>query len=135
MNKEKVAILTAAGTGMGADAARKLLSDGFKISILSSSGKGEALAKELGPRGIRVNAVCPVYVQTPGLLNALQDIHAPPLGTDVTQYLETFTEGNSALSRLPSGNEVAKACIFLASQESSAITGQCINVDCGVLPQ
>ena len=47
MNKNKVAILTAAGTGMGADAAKKLVSDGFKISILSSSGKGEALAKEL----------------------------------------------------------------------------------------
>ena len=52
MNKDKVAILTAAGTGMGADAAKKLVSDGFKISILSSSGKGEALAKELGGFGI-----------------------------------------------------------------------------------
>ena len=52
MDKYKVAILTAAGTGMGADAAKKLVSDGFKISILSSSGKGEALAKELGGIGI-----------------------------------------------------------------------------------
>ena len=52
MNKKKVAILTAAGTGMGADAAKKLASEGFKISILSSSGKGEALAKELGGIGI-----------------------------------------------------------------------------------
>ena len=52
MNKGKVAILTAAGTGMGADAAKKLVSDGFKISILSSSGKGEALAKELGGIGV-----------------------------------------------------------------------------------
>jgi len=52
MNIDKVAILTAAGTGMGADAAKKLVSDGFKISILSSSGKGEALAKELGGIGV-----------------------------------------------------------------------------------
>ena len=52
MNKDKVAILTAAGTGIGADAAKKLVSDGFKISILSSSGKGEALAKELGGIGV-----------------------------------------------------------------------------------
>ena len=52
MNKDKVAILIAAGTGMGADAAKKLASDGFKISILSSSGKGEALAKELGGIGV-----------------------------------------------------------------------------------
>ena len=52
MIKDKVVILTAAGTGMGADAAKKLVSDGFKISILSSSGKGEALAKELGGIGV-----------------------------------------------------------------------------------
>ena len=48
----KVAVLTAAGTGMGADAAKKLASDGFKVSILSSSGKGEALAKKLGGIGV-----------------------------------------------------------------------------------
>ena len=47
MNINKVAILIAAGTGMGADAAKKLASDGFNISILSSSGKGEKLAKTL----------------------------------------------------------------------------------------
>ena len=52
MNNNKVAILTAAGTGMGADAAKKLASDGYKISILSSSGKGGGLAKELGGIGI-----------------------------------------------------------------------------------
>ena len=52
MNKNKVAILTAAGTGMGSEAAKKLVSDGFKISILSSSGKGEALAKKLGGIGV-----------------------------------------------------------------------------------
>ena len=51
MRNNKVAILTAAGTGMGADAAKKLSSKGFKIAILSSSGKGEALAKELGGIG------------------------------------------------------------------------------------
>ena len=38
MNRKKVAILTAAGTGIGAEAAKKLASEGFKIAILSSSG-------------------------------------------------------------------------------------------------
>ena len=52
MNKNKVVILTAAGTGIGADAAKQLASDGFNISILSSSGKGEALAKKLGGFGV-----------------------------------------------------------------------------------
>ena len=48
----KVAIITAGGSGMGADAARKLAEDGFKVAILSSSGKGEALAEKLGGIGV-----------------------------------------------------------------------------------
>jgi NAD(P)-dependent dehydrogenase (short-subunit alcohol dehydrogenase family) len=49
---EKVAIVTAGGSGMGAESARRLATDGFKVAILSSSVKGEALAQELGGIGI-----------------------------------------------------------------------------------
>jgi len=49
---QKVAIVTAGGSGMGAHAARTLARDGFKLAILSSSGKGEALADELGGFGV-----------------------------------------------------------------------------------
>lgn len=52
MSSEKVAIITAGGSGMGAGAARKLAADGFNVAILSSSGKGEALAAELGGIGV-----------------------------------------------------------------------------------
>lgn len=52
MSTQKVAIVTAGGSGMGAAAARKLAQDGFRVAILSSSGKGEALAKELGGIGV-----------------------------------------------------------------------------------
>ncbi|MBB4567685.1 SDR family oxidoreductase [Rhizobium leucaenae] len=52
MAVEKVAIVTAGGSGMGAEAAKRLAADGYKVAILSSSGKGEALAKELGGIGI-----------------------------------------------------------------------------------
>jgi len=48
----KVAMITAAGSGMGAAIARKLAEDGFDVAILSSSGKGEALARELGGVGV-----------------------------------------------------------------------------------
>ncbi|ABE36751.1 short chain dehydrogenase family protein [Paraburkholderia xenovorans LB400] len=52
MTVEKVAVFTAAGSGMGAAAARRFAADGFKVGILSSSGKGEALAAELGGLGV-----------------------------------------------------------------------------------
>lgn len=52
MSIEKVALITAGGSGMGADAARRLAADGFHVAILSSSGKGQALAEELGGFGI-----------------------------------------------------------------------------------
>ncbi len=45
-------MLTAAGSGMGADAARYLAGEGYSVAILSSSGKGEALAEELGGVGV-----------------------------------------------------------------------------------
>lgn len=52
MKTEKVALIIAGGSGMGAAAARRLAADGFKVGILSSSGKGEALANELGGIGV-----------------------------------------------------------------------------------
>lgn len=52
MSVEKVALIIAGGSGMGAAAARKLAQDGYRIAVLSSSGKGEALAKELGGVGV-----------------------------------------------------------------------------------
>ena len=52
MSSQKVAIITAGGSGMGAEAARRLAADGFRVAILSSSGKGEALAAELGGIGV-----------------------------------------------------------------------------------
>lgn len=52
MSVEKVALVTAGGSGIGADAARRLAADGFRVGILSSSGKGETLGKELGGFGV-----------------------------------------------------------------------------------
>ncbi|MCG8492330.1 MAG: SDR family oxidoreductase [Sneathiellales bacterium] len=52
MAEQKVALITAGGSGMGADAARQLAEDDFEIAILSSSGKGEELATRLGGVGV-----------------------------------------------------------------------------------
>jgi len=98
-------------------------------------GLTQALAKELGHDGIRVNAVCPVYVETKGVIAALKEKVSPAAGMDVMKYLKKFAKSQSALQRLPLAEEVAEVCLFLSSEKASAITGQSINVDCGVLPQ
>jgi NAD(P)-dependent dehydrogenase (short-subunit alcohol dehydrogenase family) len=77
-----------------------------------------SMALELGPHGIRVNAVCPGTVLTPGLLR-----HAPPL--DIMTSLVP-------LGRLGAPEDIANAFVFLASDEASYITGQAIDVDGGM---
>lgn len=135
-------------------AARHLPSDGSIVNVSSLAGKRgsannsvycaskfgvngitQALAKELGPSGVRVNAVCPVYVRTTGVLAALKIQDSPTSGSPVEDYLEQFALTQTALRRLPEGREIGGACLFLSSPQASAITGQCINVDCGVMPQ
>jgi 3-oxoacyl-[acyl-carrier protein] reductase/meso-butanediol dehydrogenase/(S,S)-butanediol dehydrogenase/diacetyl reductase len=143
------------GTLWGCAAAAPALADGGSLVMVSSlagkrgsannsaycaakfavNGVTQSLAKELGPRGIRVNAVCPVYVETDAIAAALQDRRSPTGGRPVDEYLAEFSRTQTALGRLPTAREVAEAVYFLASPAASAITGQCLNVDCGVLPQ
>ena len=52
MSGKKVAVVVGGGSGMGAAAARKLAEKGFDVAVMSSSGKGEALGKQLGGIGI-----------------------------------------------------------------------------------
>jgi len=107
----------------------------YSATKFGVNGITQSLAKELGPLGIRVNAVCPVYVSTAGLEEALSDVHSPTGGQDTAAYLATFAATQSALGVLPTAAQVAATCVFLASSAADAITGQCLNVDCGVLPQ
>jgi NAD(P)-dependent dehydrogenase (short-subunit alcohol dehydrogenase family) len=143
------------GTLWGCAAAAEVLPDGGAIVTVSSlagkrgsannsvycaakfavNGITHSLAKELGPRGIRVNAVCPVYVETESIIAALNDPNSPAKGQTVNSYLTDFARTQTALGRLPSATEVAEVIYFVSSPSASAITGQCINVDCGTLPQ
>ena len=97
------------------------------------TGLTQSLSKELGHKGIRVNAVCPVLIETPGLMTAL-DAKYSPVDKNISSFLENFAQNQSALGRLPTASEVAQLCLFLASEKASGITGQSINIDCGVLP-
>jgi 3-oxoacyl-[acyl-carrier protein] reductase/meso-butanediol dehydrogenase/(S,S)-butanediol dehydrogenase/diacetyl reductase len=107
----------------------------YCASKFAVNGLTQSLAKELGQDGIRVNAVCPVYIETPGLKIALGDENSPSKGVKIDSFIKEFTKKNSALNRMPTANEVSHLCYFLSSSEAEAITGQCINIDCGVLPQ
>ncbi len=106
----------------------------YCASKFGVNGLTQSLARELGSKGIRVNAICPVYVKTPFLHEQLKHRVSPAQGKDVDQYLKQFSESQSALKRLPTMEEVATTCLFLASDKASAITGQSLIVDCGVFP-
>jgi 3-oxoacyl-[acyl-carrier protein] reductase/meso-butanediol dehydrogenase/(S,S)-butanediol dehydrogenase/diacetyl reductase len=105
----------------------------YVASKFGVAGLTQSLAKELGPKGIRVNAVCPVLVRTEGLLEALNDKNSPATGKP-DKFLDNFATSQTALGTLPTASQVADMCFFLSSAQASAITGQSINVDCGVLP-
>lgn len=78
-----------------------------------------AAALELGPRGIRVNAVAPGLVDAPGI------------GDAIPQRVASFVR-RAPLRRLVAPHEVAEAVFFLASPAASAITGETLFVDAGV---
>ena len=63
MTPTKTALIIAGGSGMGAAAARALATDGFRVAILSSSGKGEKLAESLGGIGITGSSLEPADLE------------------------------------------------------------------------
>lgn len=98
------------------------------------NGLTQSLCKELGPKNIRVNALCPVLIETDGLMDALREEYAPG-ANGPEAFLSNFKAANAALGRLPTGEDVGNMAVFLTSDAATGFTGQCINVDCGVFPQ
>ena len=92
----------------------------YSASKAGVIGLTKALAKELGPSGIRVNCIAPGVIDTP--MNAVYS-------TDVLQQLADETP----LGRIGTPLEVAQAALFLAGPNASFITGQILGVNGGFL--
>ncbi|GAA3237491.1 SDR family oxidoreductase [Pseudonocardia petroleophila] len=94
-------------------------------------GLVRTLAVELGPHGIRVNAVCPGAVAGPRIDDVIAR-QAAARGISEAEALAAFT-GASPLGRLVEAGEVAAACAYLASDAAASITGEDMNVTAGVV--
>ena len=92
----------------------------YASSKSALSGFTKSLAKEVGSRNITVNCIAPGYINT-----------------DMTSYLDAKTKNeiikNIPLQRFGDTADVAKLAMFLASNESSYITGQIITIDGGLI--
>ena len=89
----------------------------------------KSLAKQLGPKGIRVNAVCPGWVKTRAALRSLTKV-SDAAGIDEDTMLGQIL-GAQALPGLMEPDDVASLYLFLASDHAKNITGQAVNVDRG----
>jgi NAD(P)-dependent dehydrogenase (short-subunit alcohol dehydrogenase family) len=92
---------------------------------------GWALADELGPLGIRVNAVAPGAILGEGVRGWIEG-NAKANGVTYEEQLTAQT-GHMALRRIATVDEVANAVLFLASDFASGITGATIDVNAGQL--
>lgn len=102
---------------------------GYKIAKAALLAMSQTLASELGPQGIRVNTVAPGYIWGDSLKGYF-DHMAKKYGITSEQIYEQ-TAATMDLRRLPEPDEIADAVVFLASPSARAITGQCLDVNCG----
>jgi NAD(P)-dependent dehydrogenase (short-subunit alcohol dehydrogenase family) len=101
----------------------------YKMAKSALLAMSQSLATELGEQGIRVNSVVPGYIWG-DTLQAYFNHQAGKYGTSVDEIYKA-TAANSDLKRLPTEEEVASAILFMASDLSSGITGQTLDVNCG----
>ena len=101
----------------------------YKLAKAALLAMAQSLATELGPQGIRVNSVAPGHIWGDSLKWYFGYL-AKKRGVTVEQVYEE-TAAPLDLGRLPEPDEIADAVVFLASAMARAVTGQCLDVNCG----
>jgi NAD(P)-dependent dehydrogenase (short-subunit alcohol dehydrogenase family) len=101
----------------------------YKLTKAAMLAMAQSLATELGPRGVRVNSVAPGHIWGDSLKWYFGYL-AKKRGVEVQEIYDE-TAAAIDLRRLPEPGEIADAAVFLASPMARAITGQCLDVNCG----
>lgn len=101
----------------------------YSASKFAVVGFTQAVAREVAPQGIRVNAVCPGYVMT-GMQERELQWEGVLRGISTEEVKEHYLR-DVPLGRLESPDDVAKVVLFLASDDAAYMTGQAINVTGG----
>jgi len=114
-------VASAAGLGAGPGYAAYYASKHGTIGLMRTA------ANELAAEGIRVNAVCPGWVNTP-----MFDAEVTELGLDRDQAIREFA-GDHLIQRLVEPDEIAVAIAWLASEQAAMVTGIALPVDGGLL--
>lgn len=104
----------------------------YAAAKLGLVGLCRTLAAEVGPRGVRVNSVCPGAVDGPRIRNVIR-AQAESQGLSEEEAAQQLFTGPAPLQRLVDPREIARTCVFLASDASSGITGEDVNVSAGVV--
>ncbi len=101
----------------------------YKLAKAALLAATQNLASELGPRGIRVNSVAPGWIWA-DQLRGWFEFQAAQRGVPARQIYDEVA-ADIDLRRLPEPDEVADAVLFLVSDLARAVTGACLDVNCG----
>jgi NAD(P)-dependent dehydrogenase (short-subunit alcohol dehydrogenase family) len=101
----------------------------YRVAKAGLLAVAQNLASELGPRGVRVNSVAPGWIWADSL-RAWFDYQASERGVSARQIYDEVA-ATIDLRRLPEPDEVADAILFLVSDLARAVTGACLDVNCG----
>jgi len=101
----------------------------YKMAKHALLGMAYSLACELGPKGIRVNSIAPGFIGE-AAADGLAALQSATRGVPREQIKAEILESHM-LQRIPEPDDIADCVVFLASDLSRAVTGQCLDVNAG----